>query len=519
MNFLRRLITAYRAIKTTGGDPQNPQYWVQKLFGRPQTASGIEVDEDIALKYSAVWAAVNIISGAIGFLPFNVYERIDKGKEKRPKHPVYRLLHDRPNDYMTAQVFREALQAHLLLWGNAYIKIERNKAGRPIALWPLMPNKVEPKVIELNGEKILVYELNQDGPKEQIFYDEIIHIPGLGWNGLKGYSVIQYCAENLGLGLSAEKHSANFFGHDSTPTGILHTDQPMSKETREIVEKQWKEKRSGLDKKFDIVITHSGLKYQPIGIPAKDAQLIEARKFGVNDISRWFQIPAHFLSDLEKATFSNIEHQGIEFVVWTLAKWLKKWEQECNYKLFSTAEQQRYFTEFNVDALLRGDIKTRYEAFAIGRTNGWLSANDIREKENMNPIEGGDTYLEPLNMKPVGSKQENDSRSFDILYEDTWSRIVKKEVNALKLKLDKPDFLKEVRAFYDNHKLYICKLFVPTLTARYGGIEAVKKAERIADEYVKSRIKELENSQNITELFDNWMAEMPIGLIKETINA
>ena len=516
MNFIQRLITAYRAVKYTGGDPQNPQYWVQKLFGRPKTASGIEIDEDIALKYSAVWAAVNIISGAIGFLPLNVYKRIDNGKEKKSKHPVHRLLHDRPNKYMTAQVFRETLQAHLLLWGNAYAKIERNGAGRPIALWPLMPNNVEPKIVELNGEKILVYKIQQEGQATQLFYDDILHIPGLGWNGLKGYSIIQYCAENFGLGLSAEKHSANFFGNDSTPTGILHTDSPIDDaEKIKLIKKQWQETRKGLDKKFDITVLHSGLKYQSIAMNAKDAQLIEARKFGVTDISRWFQIPAHFLSDLEKATYSNIEHQGIEFVVWTLTRWLKKWEQECNFKLFSAAEQQRYFTEFNVDALLRGDIKTRYEAYAIGRLNGWLCPNDIREKENMNPIEGGDTYLEPMNMQPVGSKPNDNSRSFDILYEDTWSRIVKKEVNALKLKLDKPGFLKEARAFYDNHKFYICKLFVPALTARYGGVEAVKKAERIAGEYVDSRLRELEISQNVTELFDNWLANMPIGLIND----
>jgi len=325
-----------------------------------------------------------------------------------------------------------------LLWGNAYVHIELNGAGRPIALCPLMPNKVEPKVVEISGEKILVYEVQQAGPTTHIFYDEILHIPGLGWNGLKGYPVIRYCAENFGLGLSAEKHSANFFGNDSTPTGLLKTEQALNKETKDLIEKQWKEKHSGLDKKFDIAVLHSGLEYQQIGIPAKDAQLIEARKFGVNDISRWFQIPAHFLSDLEKATFSNIEHQGIEFVVWTLAKWLKKWEQESDYKLFSAAERQRYYTEFNVDALLRGDIGARYRAYAIGREKGWLSANDIREKENMNPIEGGDTYLEPLNMQPVGSKPEDNSRSYDILYEDTWSRIVKKEVNALCLLYTSP---------------------------------------------------------------------------------
>jgi len=335
----------------------------------------------------------------------------------------------------------------VLTWGNGYAEIERNGSGAAVALWPLRPDKVKS---EIKDKKKVVYNVIGQG---QLPYEDVLHIKGLGFDGLKGYSVINdYARENIGLAVAGEKSAATFFRNDSAPSGVLHTDDPLSKETMDKVESDWDKKHRGLDKEYRIAVLHSGLKWQAVGIPAKDAQLLQSREFSVNDIARWFQIPPHFIADLRRATFSNIEHQGIDFVTYCLLRWLRRWEFECNYKLFATREQNRLFVEFNVAALMRGDITNRYAAYNVGRQAGFLSINDIRAKENMNPIDGGDTYLEPLNMKPA--ETDDPVRMLDKrnLLESTWARIITKEVNAIRTALKKPEtFEHRADAFYKKH--------------------------------------------------------------------
>lgn len=496
--FFRVVAGIYNAIKTGGGNPQSPQYWLQKLFGKNVTLTGIEIDEDTALKYSAVWAAVNIISGAVGFLPIIAYRRLEKGKERLTKHPVARLMHSRPNPYMDALTFKEVLQAHALLWGNGYAEIERDGAGRPIALWPLLPNKTEPKIVD----KILVYKVYQPDKTVTLPYDNVLHIKGLGFDGLKGYSVIQYAAENMALGLAAEKNAAAFFGNDSSPTGILTTDDPLKKETKEVVEKDWEEKHKGLDKRYRIAVLHSGLKWMQIGISAKDSQLIESRQFSVNDIARWFTIPPHMLADLERATFSNIEHQGLEFVTWTLAKWLKRWELECSYKLFSTAEQDDTFLEFLVDALLRGDTKTRSESYriALGGNNNpaYMTVNEVREKENLAAVPGGDELF-----RPNYGKSNGNNNKFAALLNTAWQRIMHKEINAVRRASKKPEqFMEWVDGFYTKHKDFVVAILKPIYVAKHGS-----DAEAIASLYIEDRkieLKEAIELGNVESLLQDW---------------
>lgn len=514
------LIPETRATKFSGGNPADPAYWVKKLWlGKLATDSGIEVDEDTILTFSAVWAAVNIISGAIGFLPFNVYKRIDeKKKERIYKHPVYDLLHNRPNKYMSAQDFREVLQSHILLWGNCYVEIERNGARIPFALWPVLPNRIIPRIVNHN----LIYEVKAaDNTIVNLQANDVLHCKGLGFDGLKGYSVIEYMANNAALGMAAEKYSSKFYANDSTPSGLLTTDAPITKETKDGIKTDWETIHKGTDKQHQIAVLHSGLKYQSIGIPAKDAQLIESRKFSVVDVARWFSIPPHLLRDLERATFSNIEHQGIEFVTFTLMRWLKKWEHECNYKLFDESEKD-YFTEFNVDGLLRGDTTARYTAYNIGRQAGFLCVNDIREKENMDYVEGGDTFLEPLNMQPVGTPPQDKSdelknqRFYPVIY-DSWRRIVTKEVKALRDAAKNPaEFKNYTKDFYVRHINFIEKALLPVLSACFG--ETNGKAIEISRRYAQDRMAELEATTDINKTLDDWENKIPIELTKRILD-
>lgn len=398
-----------RARVIGSSNPQNPAYWVQKFFGGGQsTSAGVQVDESTALKFSPVWAAVNIISGAVGFLPLPVYQRTDKGKEKVHAHPVYRLLHDRPNPLITAQVFREALQAHLLTWGNAYAEIERNGAGRPIALWPITPDRVLPDQDRLK-DGVLVWKVSHSTKPDVFIPDEnMLHIPGLGFDGIVGYSVIQHASESIGLGMGAETFGSTFFGNGATVGNVLEHPGKLSEDARKNLAKSIKDKYSGPQNAHRTLILEEDMKWKPLGFTQKDSQFLETRKFQINDIARWFQIPPHMIGDLERATFDNIEHQGIEFVTWTLARWLKRWESECNYKLFSQSDQQTHFAEFLVDALLRGDTKTRYESYGIAVEKGWMNRNEVRERENMNRQEGLDKFLTPMNMAGGDNNQEGD---------------------------------------------------------------------------------------------------------------
>lgn len=390
-----------RATKLTGGNPANPSYWVKKLWGgAEETPAGIDISVDVALKYSPVWAAVNIISGAVGFLPMVLYERLDRGKKRADAHPIYTLLHDRPNPYMDALTFRETLQGHVLTWGNAFAEIDIDGAGRATALWPLLPNKTEPRVID---DK-LVYELVLDGglTKKILPADRVLHIKGLGADGIKGYSVISYARNSLSVGLAAEEFGGRFFGNGIRPSGVLeHPGHPSAEaivHLREAFEAQHK----GLSNAQRMMILEEGIKWQQMGIPPEDAQFLETRKFAVSDVARWYQIPPHMLAEMDRATFSNIEHQGIEFVTHTLMRWLKKWEGEAGGKLLSQGERGRYFAEFIIDALLRGDTLSRYDAYNKAITGGWMNRNEAREKENMNPEDKLDEYLVPVNMAPAG---------------------------------------------------------------------------------------------------------------------
>lgn len=369
------------------------------LFGR--TTSGKPVNERTAMQTTAVYACVRILAEAVASLPLHVYEyQDDGGKKLVHDHPLYYLLHDEPNPEMTSFVFRETLMSHLLIWGNAYAQIIRDGAGRVLGLYPLLPDKMDVQRDD-RGNIYYVYSRNSDeNPMFKEYGDirlkaeDVLHIPGLGFDGLIGYSPIAMAKNAVGMTLACEEYGASFFANGANPGGVL--EHPGVLKDPSKVRESWNSVYRGVNNAHKIAVLEEGMKYQQIGIPPEEAQFLETRKFQINEIARLYRIPPHMIGDLDKSSFSNIEQQSLEFVKYTLDPWVIRWEQSLQRSLLLSGEKGKYFIKLNVDGLLRGDYQSRMNGYAVGRQNGWFSANDIREMENMNPIpdeQGGNLYL------------------------------------------------------------------------------------------------------------------------------
>ena len=369
------------------------------LFGG--TSSGKNVNERTAMRVTAVYSCVRILSEAIASLPLHLYKQIDKGgKEKAIEHPLYKLLHDEPNPEMTSFVFRETLMSHLLLWGNAYAQIIRNGKGQIIALYPLMPNRMSVDR-DPNGKIYYKYSVNESdnrGLKNigQIYLkkEDVFHIPALGFDGLVGYSPIAMAKNAIGMALATEEYGAKFFANGASPSGVL--EHPGNIKDPDRLRESWNTLFQGSGNSHKIAVLEEGLKYQPIGISPNEAQFLETRKFQIDEIARIFRVPPHMVGDLDKSSFSNIEQQSLEFVKYTLDPWVTRWEQAIHRSLLLESEKTDYFAKFNVDGLLRGDYQSRMNGYATGIQNGFLSPNDIRSLENMDLIPdklGGNLYL------------------------------------------------------------------------------------------------------------------------------
>ena len=357
---------------------------------------------------TAVYACVRILSEAIAGLPLHMYRyKEDGGKEKALDHPLYLLLHDEPNPEMSSFVFRETLMTHLLLWGNAYAQIIRNGKGEVIALYPLMPNRM---VVDRDTKGRLYYQYTtstEDAPTMKgvtvnLPPSDVLHIPGLGFDGLVGYSPIAMAKNAIGMAIACEEYGAKFFANGAAPGGVL--EHPGTIKDPQRVRESWQSTFGGSGNSNKIAVLEEGMKYTPIGISPEQAQFLETRKFQVNEIARIFRVPPHMVGDLEKSSFSNIEQQSLEFVKYTLDPWVIRWEQTIHRSLLLPDEKSQYFVKFNLEGLLRGDYQSRMNGYAIGRQNGWMSANDIRELENLDRIpaeEGGDLYLINGNMLPL----------------------------------------------------------------------------------------------------------------------
>lgn len=369
------------------------------IFGG--STSGKAVNERTAMQMTAVYSCVRILSEAVAGLPLHVYRYGENGSKKKAlDHPLYRLLHDEPNPEMTSFNFRETLMGHLLLYGNAYAQIIRNGKGEVIALYPLMPSKMAVDR-DTKGNLYYLYTRGSDDSPTgedsgQIYLppDQVLHIPGLGYDGIMGYSPLAMAKNAVGMAIACEEYGAKFFANDASPSGVL--EHPGVLKNPEKVRESWNKLFRGSANSHQVAVLEEGLKYQPIGISPEQAQFLETRKFQTTEIARIFRVPPHMIGDLEKSSFSNIEQQSLEFVKYTLEPWLMRWEQSMARRLFSESEKDTFFIRFNVDGLLRGDYQSRMNGYAVARQNGWMSANDIRELENLDRIPaelGGDLYL------------------------------------------------------------------------------------------------------------------------------
>jgi len=406
MSFLKSLFRSRDAPKniTTGETYGLGSKWSWLTGG---TASGKAVNERTAMQTSAVYACVRVLSESLAGLPIHVYERKgDGGKILRIDHPLYSILHDEPNTEMTSFVFRETLMSHLLLYGNAYAQVVRNGRGYPIALYPLLPDRVSverSKRADIKGE--IIYTYRTDKGEVKLRKGEILHVPGLGFDGLIGYSPIQMAKDAIGMTLAAEEYGSKFFANGATPGGVL--EHPNTIKDIQRVKDSWNAEYQGPGNANKVAILEEGMKYHAIGIAPEQAQFLESRKFQIAEIARIFRVPLHMIGDLDKSSFSNITQQSLEFVMYTLNPWVRRWEDSLQSALLLPGEKNRFVIRFNVDGLLRGDYKSRMDGYAVGRQNGWLSANDIRALEKMNLIpaeEGGDLLLVNGNLMPLVSR-------------------------------------------------------------------------------------------------------------------
>jgi HK97 family phage portal protein len=483
----------------------NYKQWVD-LGLASGTASGVSVTPEGALAHSAVYACVRILAETMASLPLIMYERLERGKRRAEDHYLYTLLKDQPNEFMTSFEYRETLQGHLALRGNAYSLVDYDGSGRVTSLFPLRPDRML-QIVE-GGDRRLFHYMLPSGEMRWFDNLHIWHLRGMGSDGLYGYSPIHLARQAIGLGMAAEKYGALFFSNGAEPGVILQHPSKLSDDAYKRIRKSWDKMHGGLDKKHRMAIVEEGMTVEKIGIPPDDAQFLETRKFQLQEIARIYRIPPHMLADLDRATFSNIEHQAIEFVVHTIRHWCVRWEQSIKACLMLEAERKRFFPEFLVDALLRGDILSRYQAYAAARQNGWFSANDIRELENMNPIEGGDVYLVPLNMVPteqislapvatqkagsvlpgVGPEARKAepadrkkaarerlqvAKSYRRVFEDVGERAVKRELHEIKHAAEKlldkralpAEFEQWVRDYYRDFPEVLSELWSPTFFA------------------------------------------------------
>ncbi|EEO2744237.1 phage portal protein [Listeria monocytogenes] len=372
------------------------------------STAGKTVTERSALQMTAVYSCVRILAEAVAGLPLHLYRYTDDGgKEKAIDHPLYRLLHDEPNSEMSSFVFRETLMTHLLLWGNCYAQIIHNGKGEVVGLYPLMPNRMSVHRDE-SGQLYYLYTRGADdvnNTKDMIVKlstSDVLHIPGLGFDGLVGYSPIAMAKNAIGLAIATEEYGAKFFANGAAPSGVL--EHPGTIKEPGKVREAWQSQFGGSANSNKIAVLEEGMKYTPISISPEQAQFLETRKFQINEIARIFRVPPHMVGDLEKSSFSNIEQQSLEFVKYTLDPWVVRWEQTLARILFTPEEKKKYFFRFNVEGLLRGDYESRMSGYATARQNGWMSANDIRELENLDRIpseDGGDMYLVNGNMLPL----------------------------------------------------------------------------------------------------------------------
>lgn len=401
LSIVRALGGERRSFESSLSDPAT---WLYDWFsgGASKTRSGMNVTEASALTINTVWACIRVLSEDVAKVPITVVRRLaDDHMEPVRDHTVSRLLNVAPNDEMPAMAFRQALTAHKASWGNGYAEIQRTGARQPVALWPMTPDRVTVRRLYAaagGARSRIVYEYNQpNGGISRLDPADVLHIRGPSFDGLVGYSVIRLARESMALAMAAEAFGAAFFGNGARPSLALKHPKSLTPKALVNLRKSSEDLYSGVDNAGRIAIFEEGMEPVPFSINPDDAQFLQTRQFQVPEICRWFRMQPHKIADLTRSTFSNIEQSSIEYVDDCLGGHYRSWEQEIALKLFGPGEENMG-VEHNEDELKRGDRKSRFDAYAVGRQWGWLSANDVLRAEGQNPIKGGDVYWTPVNM-------------------------------------------------------------------------------------------------------------------------
>lgn len=524
----------------------NPEKWLQDFFGGRESNSGVNVNESTALNSTAVFACIRLLSDTLASLPCPVYKRLNpRGKERATKYPLYKLIHTKANPIMPSFTWRETMMAHILTWGNCYSEIEYAENGWPIALWPLRPDKTKPERDKVTKE--LYYTTFINDIQYKLSKNRVFHIPGLGFDGTKGYSPITLAREAIGLSLAMEEFGARYFGSGTHPGAIIT--RPLeapaldNQEAIDNLRNYLIDAYSGLSKSNRLMLLEEGMDIKNIGIPPEDSQFIESRKFQINEIARFYGIQPHMIGDLTESTNNNIEMQSIEFVVYTLRPWLVRWEQYQNQFLIPEEHQDIYFSEFLIDGLLRGDVKSRSEALQIQRRSGVINADDWAEIENRNPLPDGkgQVYIVESNMqsldalvknplgqpnKPPGGQQnpqntpQDQQNSLNLawkrLFFDALNRVYKREIADIQREIQSKEPLKRLETYYSEPQKYMDLNLKPVIFGYFevknGALNAEKsqKCEKICEIFTKKHMERsyLELSQgNVGEIFRTWESE------------
>lgn len=397
--------------------PRDPV--LANIFGLGMVAdSGVIVNDNTVYNSSAVFAAVNLLTSTLGTLSCEIIEETRQGKTVVKEKDCFsrdaKVLGHVPNPLMTAFTFFSTSEQHVLMWGNSYAEIERTNGGDMLHLWPIVPNRCRPVIKD--GTRDLYYEVQiNDNPSESRYIrsENMLHVPGMGYDGIKGYSVLDKAKDSIGLTLATEKHGNKSFRNSAIPSGILVSDGTLKDPQITRMRKSWNDQHQGLDNVSRIAILEAGLTYQAISMSNADAELLGTRKFQIAEIARWFNVPPHMLKDLEKATFSNITMQSEEFIIYSVMPWIIRFEQEINRKIFlpTWTTNSKKYVKFNFEVFMRPQMLERFKAYNLGIISGFLNRDECRNAEGLNNIPDGkgQEYLTPLNMQPIpdeGTKQD-----------------------------------------------------------------------------------------------------------------
>lgn len=471
-----------------------------------------------AMQIATVFSCVRVLAESLASIPLILYERERRNKKRAVNHPMYSLLHDLPNPEMTSFEVRTLLMGHAVTWGNGYAQKVLNGRGQVAEIWPLRPDKMSVSR-GLNGDLLYTYQHESDGTI-RFSRDRILHLRGLGFDGVQGYSPIRLMSRGMALANNMEEYGNKFYENGARPSIALIHPQKLSQDAYNRLRDTWEARHMGAENAHRMALLEGGLDIKTFGIPPQDAQFLQTQKYQRSQIAGIFRVPLHMINDLERATFSNIEHLSLEFVTFTLQPWLVMWEQAIFRDLIPPNERGRYFAEFLVDGLLRGDTESRYRAYNSAITTGWMMPNEAREKENLNPLDGGDVLLRPLNMAPTApngkekkaagdfswrhadwcsceacqavdnSEQRNEDDAEDDeaeklrtdkvklavamqpLFEDVARRVVRREVADLRRAVDKhlrkrstQDFLSWLTEFYSSFPQVIREAFAALMTS------------------------------------------------------